>query len=249
MRFIVMHKTDARWEAGAVPSPELIGRVGRLLGELAGAKVLHGAEGLRATSHGARLRFALGKRTVIRGPYPGEHELPAGFTLLRARTLDEAIDWASRQAEVLGDIEIDLRPVTEPWDIGLGPAPERETTRRFMALRKATPATEAGASPTAEQRARLKALAVSGMHLASETMAPSRRGRRYKNTRDGVRVIDGPFTESKELIAGYVIVSASSLDEVAAWADRYLHAVEADEVDVRELEEPLERDLSTASRP
>ena len=42
MRFIVMHKTDAHWEAGAVPSRELIGQVGSLLGEM--AKV-HGVDG------------------------------------------------------------------------------------------------------------------------------------------------------------------------------------------------------------
>ena len=40
MRFIIMHKTNAHWEAGAIPSPELIGRVGALLGELARAGVL-----------------------------------------------------------------------------------------------------------------------------------------------------------------------------------------------------------------
>ncbi len=69
------------------------------------------------------------------------------------------------------------------------------------------------------------------------TLRPSARGRRYKNTRDGIRVIDGPFTESKELIAGYVIVQAESLDDAARWATRYLDVVEADEVDLRELEE------------
>ena len=67
-------------------------------------------------------------------------------------------------------------------------------------------------------------------------MRPSRKGRRYKNDRDGVRVLDGPFTETKELIAGYVIISADSLDDAGRWAERYLEAVEAEEVDLRELE-------------
>jgi len=57
MRFIIMHKTNAHWESGAIPSPELIARVGTLLGELAKAGVLLGAEGLRATSEGVRLRW------------------------------------------------------------------------------------------------------------------------------------------------------------------------------------------------
>ena len=48
---------------------------------------------------------------------------------------------------------------------------------------------------------------------------------------------DGPFTESKELIAGYVMVSAESLDDAGRWAVRYIDAVDADEVDLRELED------------
>jgi hypothetical protein len=74
------------------------------------------------------------------------------------------------------------------------------------------------------------------VHLATETMRPSARGRRYKNSRDGVTVLDGPFTESKELIGGYVVVSAESLIDVDRWTRRYIDAVGGDEVDVRELE-------------
>ena len=74
------------------------------------------------------------------------------------------------------------------------------------------------------------------MHLVTETMRPSRRGRRYKNSRDGVSVYDGPFTETKELIGGYVVVSAASLEDAGRWAVQYLGAVQTDEVDLRELE-------------
>lgn len=240
MRFIIMHKTNPRWEAGEIPSAELIDRVGALLGELATAGVLQAGEGLRASSEGVRLCFSRGKRTVIPGPFKGDNELPAGFTLLGAKSMDEAIDFASRQAEALGDVEIDVRPVTEAWDIGMVPKPEKVATRRYMALRKATADTEAGASPPA-QRAEMARLVEEGrraaIHLATETLRPSARGRRYKNSRAGVRVTDGPFTESKELIAGYVIVKADSLDGAGRLAERYLAVVEAEEVDVRELEE------------
>jgi hypothetical protein len=241
VRFIIMHKTDARWEAGESPSPELIGRVGALMGELAKAGALQGGEGLRASAEGARLRFSDGERAVTPGPFTGDNELPAGFTILRTESLDQAIDWASREAAALGDVEIDVRPVTEPWDIGMMPRPAGVATRRFMALRKATAATEAGTFPSPALRAEMARLLGegrrSGTILAVETMRPSVRGRRYKNARDGVRVTDGPFTESKELIAGYVIVSAASLEDAGRMAERYLDAVEADEVDVLELED------------
>jgi hypothetical protein len=240
MRFIIMHKTDAHWESGATPSPELIARVGTLLGELAKAGVLLAAEGLRASSEGVRLRFAAGMRSVIKGPFETGQELPAGFSIVRTRSLDDAIEWATRQASILGDVEIDIRPVTEPWDIGMGRRPSDVTTRRYMILRKATPATEADSVPSAGQRAELARLVdettPGGVHLVTETMRPSRRGRRYKNSRDGVSVYDGPFIETKELIGGYVIVSAASLEDAGRWAMRYMDVVEATEVDLRELE-------------
>ncbi len=242
MRFIIMHKTDAHWEAGAVPSRELIAGVGALLGELAKADVLLGAEGLRASSQGVRLTFSGGTRSVTRGPFEARNELPAGFSILRVESIDEAIEWASRQATILGDVEIDIRPVTEPWDIGMTPMPEGATTRRYMVLRKATAASEAGAPLSPEQQTEMASLigetTRSGVHLATESMRPSARGRRYKNSRDGLTVRDGPFTESKELIAGYVIVSAESLQEADRWAARYIDVVEAHEVDLRELDPP-----------
>ena len=217
---MILHKTSPRWEAGEIPSRELIARVGALLGELAQAGVLQAGEGLRASSEGVRLRFSGGTCTLTPGPFQGEREDPAGFSIVRAGSLDEAVQWVTRQASALGDGTCDIRPVTEAWDIGMAPKPEGLSTRRYMALRK--------------ERAPLRPFR--GEALTSESLKPSARGRRYKNSRDGVTVTDGPFAESKELIAGYVIVSAASLDEAGRWAERYLAAVEADEVDVRELE-------------
>jgi hypothetical protein len=240
MRFIIMHKTSAHWESGAIPGPELIARVGALLGEMAKAGVLLGAEGLRASSEGVRLRFAGGTRTVINGPFEGGNELPAGFSILRTRSLDEAIEWATRQADALGDVEIDIRPVTEPWDIGIGTAPADLGTRRYMVLRKATPSTEAGEPAAAAARSELARLidetTDNGVHVVTETMRPSRRGRRYMNSRDGVGIYDGPFIETKELLGGYIVLSAASIEEAERWAVPYMHAVEGDEVDVHELE-------------
>src|SRR5262245_23203459 len=213
-----MHKTAPRWEAGERPSEALIWRVGALIGDLQAAGIFLGGEGLRASSEGVRLTFAGGARTMAKGPFDGRNELPAGFSILRARSLDDAVEWASRQAAVLDDEEVDIRPVTEPWDIGLAPPPADAGTRRYMALRKATAATESGAVPTPAQRDRLSQLVAettrAGLHVLSETMAPSRKGRRYKNSVDGISVFDGPFAETKELLAGYTIISAASLNAV-----------------------------------
>jgi hypothetical protein len=187
-----------------------------------------------------RLRFSAGTRTIINGPFEGGNELPAGFSIVRARSMTDAIEWAAREAMAAGDLEVDIRPVTEPWDIGMAPAPAEVVTRRYMVLRKATPSTEAGAMPSAAERAGLTRLmdetTPSGVHLVTETMRPSRRGRRYGNSRDGVSAYDGPFLETKELIGGYVIVSAASLEDAHPGVLQSIDAVGAGEVDLRELE-------------
>ena len=240
MRFIIMHKTNAHWEGGARPDGALIARVGALINEMAEAGVLRAGEGLGPSTGGVRLRFSGGERTIVPGPFEGGNELPAGFSIVRTATLDDAIAWATREAEILGDVEIDIRPVNEPWDIGVQPPPADLSTRRYMVLRKATPATEAGDPPPPDARVRLSQLIEdttrSGVHVATENMRPSRKGRRYRNSRDGVTFYDGPFAETKELLGGYVIVEADSLDAAARWAARYVDTVGAEEVDVRELE-------------
>lgn len=240
MSFIIMHKTNAHWESGAIPGPTLVARVRSLLGELQNAGVLVDAEGLRASSHGVRLLFAGGNCTVIKGPFAGNNELPAGFTVLHAASLEEAMGLATRQAEILGDIEIDIRPVTEPWHIGLAPNPDGMTTVRYMIVRKATAASEAGTSPSPGQRVGMARLldetTRAGLPTVTAAIRPSARGRRYRNSRNGITVMDGPFVETKELLAGYVVISADSLDDACRWAVPYLTAVGANEVDVLELE-------------
>ena len=108
-----------------------------------------------------------------------------------------------------------------------------------MVLRKATPATEGGIEPTPPQRRALSKLiddsTKAGVHLARVEMKPSSRGRRYVNSAKGVVMFDGPFVETKELLAGFIIISAESLDAAGRWAERYIEVVEAPEVDVREL--------------
>ena len=238
MRFIIMHKTTARWEAGAIPDPQLIADVGALIGDLKNAGVLRAGEGLRASSLGARVTLSRGRPDVVRGPLAGSNELTAGFEIIRAASLDDAIAWALEVGAVLGDGQLDVRPVTEPWDIGLGKRPEGVKSLRFMVQRKATAATESGTAPSPDQRAGLARLRQQrgAEHLGSETMRPSARGRRCKNTSAGVAFTDGPFAESKELIAGYVIIDVPSLDEATRWCTRYVTVVGTAEADVLELE-------------
>ena len=239
MRFIIMHKTNARWEAGEIPDQGLIADVGALIGDLKRAGILRGVDGLRASSLGARVRCSRGAVAVAPGPFAGRDKMPAGFDVLRAATLDDAVAWACEVGRALDDAEIDVRPVTEPWDLGLGSKPTGVTSRRFMVLRKATSDRESDAGLAPRKREALETLrATKGADLlASETMRPSRRGRRCSNTVAGRAFTDGPFAESKELIAGFVVIEVASLDEASRWGARYVISVRSDEADVLELED------------
>jgi hypothetical protein len=237
MRFVVMHKTNGHWETGASPSRDLVARVGAMMGELQQQGVLLDAAGLRPTSEGARIRFSKGERTVTSGPFAGKQELLAGFTIVQTRSLDDAIEAATRQAAEFDAGEMDIRPVTEPWDIGLTEKPAGLTTRRYMILRKATPESERDQNPAAHppRLTHTPDAAAPGIHVATVTLRSSSRGRRYKNSENGVTYSDGPFTETKEMIGGYIAVSAASLDHVDPIVRRYIETVGAEEVDVREF--------------
>lgn len=109
-----------------------------------------------------------------------------------------------------------------------------------MALRKATSATEVERTLSPEQQRDLDALIEestrTGVHLVTVAMRSSARGRRLRRQQGRFLTVDGPFTESKELIGGYVIVDVPTLDEATELTRRYLEVVDAPEVDIREIE-------------
>lgn len=234
MRFIIMHRTNAHWESGAKPGPGLIARVGALLGEMGQAGVLCAAEGLRPSSEGVRVIVSDGTAAVANGPFSGDRE-PDAFGIIRAGSLEEAIDRARRAAPDDRDVEIDIRPVTEPWDIGMAP-PVVAEDRRYMMVLKTTTSTDGVRSvrstPSGFAR-RVQEMPIEPP--MTERMRPKGRGRRYSNSVDGISVYDGPFAETTEVIGGYVIVDTVSFDDADRWARRYLQVVAAEQVDVREL--------------
>ena len=82
MRFMVIGKATKETEAGIVPKPEAFAAMGKWNEELVKAGVLLAAEGLTASSKGARVKFRGDKRTVIDGPFTETKELVAGFLII-----------------------------------------------------------------------------------------------------------------------------------------------------------------------
>jgi hypothetical protein len=96
---------------------------------------------------------------------------------------------------------------------------------RFMIIVKATKDSEAGARPTEELFAAMadyhEQLVKAGVLLDASGLQPTSKGWRIKYSGGKHTVIDGPFTEAKELVAGYSIIQVKSREEAIEWTRRF----------------------------
>jgi hypothetical protein len=123
---IVKGNTDT--ESGALPEEKLIAAMAEYHEELVRAGVLLDASGLQPTSKGARIKYAKGKRTVVDGPFTEAKEIIAGYTLIEVKSREEALEWAKRFPNPLGEdaeAEIEMRQLYELDDFGPSAAVER----------------------------------------------------------------------------------------------------------------------------
>src|SRR5262245_46451916 len=101
---------------------------------------------------------------------------------------------------------------------------EGETTMRFMVLVKACPESEAGEMPSEQILTEMtrfnEELVKAGVMLAGEGLHPSSKGVRVRFSGDRRTVIDGPFAETKELVAGYWLWNCRSKEEAIEWLKR-----------------------------
>jgi hypothetical protein len=119
---------------------------------------------------------------------------------------------------------------------------------RFMCIVKASARSEAGVPPspeTMEAMARgVEEMKKAGVMLTSDGLHPSSKGARVRFDPAGTKrsVIDGPFPETKELIAGFAILQVKSKEEAIEWVKRmpHPHLGEETEVEVRQIFEPAE---------
>jgi len=126
MRIMMLLKSDAQSEAGVVPDDKLFTEMGKYSERMINAGVMLGGEGLLPSSKGTRIRIENGKTTVLDGPFADTRELIAGYSMYRAKTKEEAIEWARRCLQIHMDGtgidhgEIEVRPVWETEDIPVG---------------------------------------------------------------------------------------------------------------------------------
>jgi len=111
---------------------------------------------------------------------------------------------------------------------------------RFMVMVKADNSTEAGALPSTEMLEAMgkynEELVKAGVMLAGEGLQPSSKGARVKFSGTSRTVSDGPFAESKELVAGFWIFKVKSLEEAIEWVKRCPNPLEGEsEIEIRQI--------------
>ena len=120
MRFMIIVKANADTEAGRLPDAALFAEMGAYNEALAQAGALLDAAGLQPSSAGWRIRYADGQRSIIDGPFAESKELVAGYTLIQARSREEALEWTRRFPAPMGPgvpAEIEVRPLYDIDDL------------------------------------------------------------------------------------------------------------------------------------
>jgi hypothetical protein len=239
MRALVMHKLGTVEPKTWPPPPkEVMDGMGALVGELLQQKAMENGAGLNPKYFRTRLTATGGQVVEEQGPLSGTNELLAHVAMVEVEDRAAAVELGKRYAKAVGgDVTLEVGRVTEPWEIGLAPAPTGVVPEKYLLLHMADAQSEAGATFSAAQTARVAdVLASAKVLMPLEHVRPSRDGRRLKfkaGKRTGA--VDGPFAESKELISGFCLINLPTLDEVLRVAERYGGILQDLEVDVLPL--------------
>ena len=223
MRFVILRQADAGGPAG--PAPALTPSPAVTVHE--SVDLAPPAEAVRIVFTGAGTREEAG--SILR-----EGPALTGIAVIEAPSRAEAVAWLSLQPE---GAAFELRETG--CAAGLeGVEPGAKASRpRFLVVVRADADTEAERAPPAERLQRMgqrnDEAVRDGMLLAADGLRSTANGVRVRVQSGRARVVDGPFAEAKELVAGFWLVQADSIEEVVAWVRRYPYAMDRPEVEVR----------------
>lgn len=241
-RYMMLIKASGDYEVGQFPGEETLA-ASQYLDELVKAGAMVECARLRPSSQGKRVHFARGKFTVTDGPFTETKELIAGYCLIQAESLEAAVAWAKRMPFEVGEVEI--RPLFELSDFPVDPAeqpdgwrekeeemraapppPRRPGATRYLGMLKADRNTEAGVMPDEKALSAMGAFIEEGVKagviLGGEGLQPSSQGARVRFSGKQRMVTDGPFAETKELVAGYAMLQFASPSEALEWTKRFV---------------------------
>jgi hypothetical protein len=190
-------------------------------GDLPGAPAL--AVAFAADAEARRLKLWPGGEAVTAGPFASAERLPAGFAVFEAPSRAAALAWLrDRGLAPAADITLELRETGCPGGCPGIPPGAAGADACYAILLRSDAGTERDAIPAQDKLDRLNAFnavhAAAGTLLAGEGLKSTARGARVRAAGGRASVIDGPFAEAKELIAGFWMIRAPSLDAALDWA-------------------------------
>jgi hypothetical protein len=206
MQYLVLQRADARTETDdAAPLP--------------------GMQALLPTVGALRLTLADGQATITEGPFADPYATVAGFGVIEAQSTEEALEKARAWPlpDGVDSAELEVRLGGCPGGCAAIPDPGApQQGKRFAIVLRSSPVLE---REDPVPQARLDALnahnaaeVAAGRLISASGLRSTAHGARVKRSRTASAVFDGPFTEIKELIAGYWMVQVPSVQDAIAWA-------------------------------
>jgi hypothetical protein len=281
MRFMMLLKSNAETETQALPDEAVLTAMGKYNEAILNAGIMRGGEGLHPSVEGARVRIQNGKTTIVDGPFTEAKELIAGYYLIETKSLQEALAWAQRIPAGEG-AEVEVRRLWETEDFPVDPAetaggwrdqeeafraapppvPTPDKGPRWMSMLKADKNTEAETTPAPDEKllremgALMGEMIAQGLLIGGDGLRPTSQGYKVRFGKNGTStVIDGPFTETKEIIAGTSLFRAKTKAEAVEWARRCLQihmdgtGIDTGEIEVRRVHEIEEFPVSPDEKP
>jgi len=131
MRFMVMIMATKESESAPPPKPEAYVAMQEYNDDLAKKGILLAAEGLTASSTGARVKFSGDQRIVIDGPFAEAKEVVAGFSIIKVKSKEEAIEVVKRVPNIFsnGEAVVEIRKLMDVEDFGDGFTPNPEIAK------------------------------------------------------------------------------------------------------------------------
>ena len=213
MHFMVIRRGDAGSESPAFPPAQL-------------AQAVPSGRWLHPTSAATRLIRSAAGWTTQEGPFPAD-ELVAGFAIIDVPSKGAALDWARDWpvADGEGEVVLEVRETgCSGGCAGIDTASPPQLTP-YAVLLRSSPGLEADDMPPPEVIARMNARnaqdAQAGILLAGDGLQPTAKGARLKFKGGRPAIVDGPFTEIKELIAGFWLIQADSRAAAMEWVKSY----------------------------
>jgi hypothetical protein len=213
MRFMVIRRADSGSETPGFPPAQL-------------AEAAPAGRWLRPSASGTRLRCSGGQWSIHEGPFPAD-ETVAGFAIVDVPSKEAALGWARGWpgADGEGNVELEVRETGCSGgchSIDTGEAPRLTP---YMVLLRSDATTEADLIPPPEVIERMNRRNTEGVRagtvLAGAGLQPTSKGARVRLRAGRASVIDGPFTEIKELIAGFWLIQAATRQEAYDWVMSY----------------------------